>query len=239
MNLALRHTPRDMKGIPMPRTRERRLINLVGFSAFASVAVFAITFHGSTLVPIQPDAPSIRVRDFTITYYRAPEHSHPIKNRLLDPYDSFEKDADGDLVISATGTNIFSRFAKATYLGYVLKTHKGNPVMVYQETPSRRGRQKTNCHGLTFLGGDYWLLDSQVQRILDDDGWVAIRPERTQRGDVAVYRNSKGNIVHSARIVTRDDNGHVLVNSKNGFDSRVNSVLAEIAPTSPSHDSAF
>jgi hypothetical protein len=222
-----------MKGISMSGVNGRRLVNLIGFTAFASVAVFVVAFRGNTLLPEEASPPSTRVRDFTITYYRAPEHTYPPQN-ALDPYDSFEKDVDGSLVISNTGTNLFSHFAHSLYTGYEVKTHKGNPVVVYQETPSRRGRHKSNCHGLTFLDGDYWLIGTQVQRILDDGNWVAIRAERAQRGDIAVYRDLKGNIVHSARVVGRDDDGHILVNSKNGCDQEVKAVHAANAPISTS-----
>jgi hypothetical protein len=214
-----------MKGVSIAATSPGRIIGLILFSAFSSLAVFAITFHNGVLISAKPEPPCVRLREFTLTFYRAPEHSYPPEN-MLDPYDSFKKDANGDLIISATGTNRYSGYARSLYLGYALKTHKGNEVIVYQETPSRRGRDKSNCHGLTFLDGDYWLLGSQVERILADNDWVAISPASAQRGDVAVYRDLKGRIVHTARVVGRDNDRHVLVNSKNGFESEMEAVHA-------------
>ena len=100
-----------------------------------------------------------------------------------------------------------------------------------QETPSRRQRHKSNCHGLTFLDGDYWLLGSQVDRILDDNDWVIIKEAKAKPGDVAVYRDWKGRIVHTAKVTGRDAANHILVNSKNGFDKEIESVRAvEVVP---------
>ena len=171
-------------------------------------------------------SPAIRVRDYTLTYYRAPEHATPAEN-LLDPYDSFLKDANGDLIITPTGTNKISNFAQAMYAGYNLKTHKGTTVTVYQETPSRSERHKSNCHGLTFLDGDYWLLGTQVEKILADNGWDPVDARNVRSGDVAVYRKLDGTIVHTARVVGHDTRGVIRVNSKSNFEPEQTGVTAE------------
>jgi len=195
------------------------VVTLASFAAFA--AIFAGDVSSSAIAP----EPTVRVRGIGLTYYRAPEHVYPPDN-MLDPYDSFLKDRHGDLIITSNGKNIFSDFAQTVYQGYVLKTRKGNPVIVYQATPGRRLRHKSNCHGLTFLEGDFWLLGSQVERIFDDNHWVLVSESQAARGDVAVYRDYNGRIAHTARVTGRDAEGHVLVDSKNGFELKVESVRA-------------
>jgi hypothetical protein len=187
------------------------------------VTAFSVSFSENLFFWMDSSVPPVRVRDFTITYYRAAEHSSPPLN-TLDPYDSFLKDANGDLIITPTGTNIHARSTQSVYQGYMLKTQKGNPIVVYQETPSRRQRHKSNCHGYTFLAGDYWLMGPQIEQVLNDNDWAPLHERRVRRGDVAVYRNLKGAIVHTARVVGRDDDGHILVNSKNGFDDLMTGV---------------
>ena len=203
----------------------RRIAHLVIFTTAASAMVFFLGFRRNALSSVPPEPAAVKIRDFTLGYYRSPEHSYPPENQL-DPYDSFQKDANADLVIIATGTNRFPNLSQSLYQGYVLKTHKGSPVTVYQETPSRQGSHKSNCHGLTFLDGDYWLLGSQVETILDDNDWVIVKHTKAQPGDVAVYRDLKGRIVHTAKVIGRDTTAHVLVKSKNGFEQEIEAVRA-------------
>jgi hypothetical protein len=176
---------------------------------------------------VETDTQLTHVRDFTLSYYRAPEHPSPPVN-FLDLYDSFQKDDNGDLIITPTGSDVSSDFTGSEYRRYVLFTKKGRPVSVAQETPTRRLRHKSNCHGLTFLHGDYWLPSAAVALVLKDNGWATLNNFGVRRGDVAVYRDSTGKIVHTAKVVGRDFKGRILVNSKNGFELEVRSVRAEL-----------
>jgi hypothetical protein len=188
------------------------------------VAVVMIS-NDSRSVSAVTETSLIQIRDHTLAFYRAPEHAHPPVN-MLDPYDSFQKDADGNLIITSTGKNLFSNFTQSNYQGYTVKTRKGTPVIVYQDSPARKRRHKSNCHGLTFLDGDYWMMGSQVDRILTDNDWVTVSEAKARLGDVAVYQDVKGRIVHTAQVVGRDRSGHVLVNSKDGFEPEVRHVRA-------------
>lgn len=171
------------------------------------------------------EVPAVRLRGVRLAYYRAPESDNPSGN-LVDPYDSFLKDEDGDLIITATGQEIVSKVTHSVYRGFALRTQKNSPVLVYQETPCHRWRYKSNCFGLTFTQGEYWVMAGQVEKILRDNNWQIVRPADAEPMDVAVYRNSAGCIVHTARVVGRDADGRVLVNSKNGWDREVRQVRA-------------
>ena len=215
-----------MEPIHMAKNRTRRAAVFVTFTAFSALVVFTASGGRHIFLHLAAEPPLIRKGDVTLAYYRAPEHPIPPVNHL-DPYDSFQKDADGDLIVVSTTTNIFSRSTESLFQGYMLRTHKGNPVYVYQQTPSRRKRQKSNCHGLTFLDGDYWLVGGLVEQILNDNNWEAIVEDKVEVGDVAVYRDSHGAIVHTAKVTGRDATGRVLVTSKNGFDLPVQDAPAE------------
>jgi hypothetical protein len=58
-----------------------------------------------------------------------------------------------------------------------------------------------NCHGLTFGSRRAWIHDPvDVQRILDDDGYVEMQRHKVMPGDIAIFRND-GTIDHSGIVV--------------------------------------
>ena len=68
----------------------------------------------------------------------------------------------------------------------------------------------SNCHGWIFTNGQYWI--DEVELILTDNGYA---PASTPAvGDLAVYRGSRGEIVHTG--VVRLIPGGTLVESKWG-----------------------
>lgn len=70
-----------------------------------------------------------------------------------------------------------------------------------------------NCHGWVFAAGLHWVKSRDVQTILDDNGYTPVIVP--QVGDVVIYRNSSGEIVHSG-LVRAADPSLVLVESKWG-----------------------
>jgi hypothetical protein len=70
-----------------------------------------------------------------------------------------------------------------------------------------------NCHGWVFLGGRHWLCDDQVDQVLEDNNYQPVAQPRP--GDVAVYRDGEGEVVHSGVVRTASD-GLVLIESKWG-----------------------
>lgn len=81
-----------------------------------------------------------------------------------------------------------------------------------------------NCHGLTFGARRTWIeRPSQVQSILDEDGYKRITT-RPVTGDVAIYRNpSSGDIEHSGIVIAVEAGpfGKVKVLSKWGSSHEV------------------
>jgi len=71
-----------------------------------------------------------------------------------------------------------------------------------------------NCHGWVFAGGQFWVRGMAVPRILEDNGyWAVARP---RPGDIAVFRDQKGEVTHTALVRGRGAKGAVLLESKWG-----------------------
>lgn len=73
---------------------------------------------------------------------------------------------------------------------------------------------KYNCHGWVFTGGRYWVRSPRVATILEDNGYLAVQQPRS--GDVAVFRNPLGEIVHTGLVRSGSDHGPILIESKWG-----------------------
>lgn len=75
-----------------------------------------------------------------------------------------------------------------------------------------------NCHGWTFLGGQYWIRGRDIPTILEDNGYYAV--DAPLPGDVVVFRNAADEVSHTAvvRGVTSDQ--QILLESKWGWGGR-------------------
>jgi hypothetical protein len=71
-----------------------------------------------------------------------------------------------------------------------------------------------NCHGWVFTGGRYWVRGSAVAQILADNGYGEV--SRPRLDDLVVYRNVKGEIIHTGVVRAVLPDGTVLVESKWG-----------------------
>lgn len=65
----------------------------------------------------------------------------------------------------------------------------------------------TDCHGVTFTNGEYWIDNDQVDRILKGGGFHETTTPKP--GDIGVYRDANGNIVHSVTVEAVDKTGKV------------------------------
>jgi RHS repeat-associated protein len=72
---------------------------------------------------------------------------------------------------------------------------------------SKDKRAECNCHGLTFAGGKYWIENNQVDKLLKGDNYH--RTDTPKVGDIAVYRNADGEVVHSATVTKTEGEGTV------------------------------
>jgi len=60
-----------------------------------------------------------------------------------------------------------------------------------------------NCHGLT-LGSRRTQVTHAILPILDDDGFDTIPEKDARLGDIVVYSNARGEVVHSGFVVGTD-----------------------------------
>src|SRR5205807_1031471 len=65
-----------------------------------------------------------------------------------------------------------------------------------------------NCHGWVFAGGRGWIHGGDVDAILKDNGYVQVKQPGV--GDLIVYRDSSGGIVHSGFVCAVLSGGEVL-----------------------------
>lgn len=71
-----------------------------------------------------------------------------------------------------------------------------------------------NCHGWVFAGGRYALSPTTVEALLQDNGYSRVAEPRP--GDVVVYRDEAGGIVHSGRVRRVNASDEVWIESKWG-----------------------
>ncbi len=90
--------------------------------------------------------------------------------------------------------------------GY-LYTDKGRRIEAFRSNDSDPGAD-CNCHGLSLGDGKFFIDNSQVQIILDDEYHPINEP---QVGDIAVYTEPGKGIVHTATVVGFDDQGKVVL----------------------------
>lgn len=72
------------------------------------------------------------------------------------------------------------------------------------EHPSMRVRSLSseyNCVGLVFASRRTWVDPELVPMILKEDGYRRIQPSEVESGDVLVYRNATGELVHLAIVL--------------------------------------
>src|SRR5262249_25413708 len=76
------------------------------------------------------------------------------------------------------------------------------------------GYATSNCHGWVFAGGRHWVRGDQVDPILRDNGYRQVPVP--QPGDVAIFRNDRGEVAHSGVVRGTNAEGRVLLESKWG-----------------------
>ena len=99
--------------------------------------------------------------------------------------------------------------------GYLL-TNKGTKIRCYYKfNRSEKTEYNFDCHGLTFTNGTFWINNSQVEKILSDDGYI--KTSVPQKNDILIQRDKDGNIYHSATVLAYDNKeNRVLVKEAMG-----------------------
>jgi RHS repeat-associated protein len=89
----------------------------------------------------------------------------------------------------------------------ILQTDDGHDIEAFQQYPAVDDRMRFDCHGLTFADAGFFIDNNQVDTILRGDNYKTTNTPEI--GDVVVYKDKDGNIVHSATVTGTDENGAV------------------------------
>jgi hypothetical protein len=70
----------------------------------------------------------------------------------------------------------------------------------------------SNCHGWVFTGGRYLIPDHVIDSIIEENGYRPV--EQPAAGDLVIYRNERGEAIHSAVVWAIGNDGRALLESK-------------------------
>ena len=93
-------------------------------------------------------------------------------------------------------------------IGYIFADDE-TPIKVYRNITSNLGAD-TNCHGVTFSDGDFWINPAQIPTILKGDSYIEIQEGDIKTGDIIFQqdpvKSTKGNdqFVHSTTVTCTD-----------------------------------
>jgi hypothetical protein len=149
--------------------------------------------------------------------------------RYVDPDGRLQRDDNGGLIFETTG-EIAKGYYKTpegeikqtTLLWGCLFAGDGTRIRAAMNVDRENPWADTDCHGLTFADGRYWINDDQVNAIIRGDGYKSnLLP---QAGDVVVYyngwqRNGEPNVVHSAKILCFVPRPSMIMIEENAGDS--------------------
>jgi hypothetical protein len=107
---------------------------------------------------------------------------------------------------------------KSTFADYASSTAEkfsefGNGLIRRKEAD-----MMANCHGWVFTAGRFLLKGNDVDRILCDNHYYVVSAPKP--GDIVIYRNEAGGILHTALVQGLLTDGTVITESKWGVDQR-------------------
>lgn len=102
------------------------------------------------------------------------------------------------------------------YEVFVTNTRKNLSSVMQRAILRDRAYIGSNCHGWVFTGGQYIILSRDVQRILDENGYVEVATPGLN--DVVVYRNAAGDVIHTGIVRGFLDGHRALVEGKWGIE---------------------
>lgn len=129
------------------------------------------------------------------------------------------RDANGNIIFVSTGiTSVThgSGYSTSMETGYIY-TDDGAAVEVFFNLGGDPGFD-TDCHGVTFAGGQYWINDSEVESILVGDGYTSQLSGNYEVGNIVIYYDAGGNVVHSATITSTDGGTNTTVYGQGGLE---------------------
>ena len=81
--------------------------------------------------------------------------------------------------------------------------------------PWATDNHQSNCHGWVFVEGSFLIFGSQVEQILAENDYAEVN--HPAAGDVIIYRDSRGKVIHSGLVREAGTGSPVLIESKWGL----------------------
>lgn len=143
--------------------------------------------------------------------------------RSVDPYGLLQRDANGNLIYIHQKYFMFSHgsgYKSFGSFGYLI-ADDGQKIQAYQNKLFFRPNANTDCHGFSFADGQYWINNSQVNKLLKGDGYNLVGSGTYNNGgyhltgghpktnDIIVYKNNLNEVVHSGIYTTNGMIAHM------------------------------
>lgn len=153
--------------------------------------------------------------------------------RFDDPDGRLKRDKTGQVIFKKESEK-YVRHGGAPFVnfhvevGYVIADN-GDRIEAYRAHDTKDVRMKCDCHGLTFADGRLWINDGVVNRLLQGDQYK--KTDKPRVGDVAIYRDKWGKVVHSMTVTAVDKEGNVTeVSGLGGLELKAHSNRPEPGP---------
>ncbi|WP_398453338.1 hypothetical protein AB3466_17815 [Sphingobacterium thalpophilum] len=161
-------------------------------------------------------------------------------NDLTSIIGGIQRDSAGNIIFVATGSVNVSHPSgyggtAGMIAGYIL-ADDGTQIIAYKKASGDAGWD-TDCHGVSFGDGEFWINDDQVNGLLSGDNYSAIPSGSYYPGDKVVYYDSNGNVVHSATITSTDGGSGTTVYGQGGLevDNHYDSIENGFSPSGYSY----
>jgi RHS repeat-associated protein len=123
------------------------------------------------------------------------------------------KDANGKVIVDPNGNIVFVKLGETKFqhagaygksadvnYGFIF-ANDGTPILVYQDVKKQLEGANTDCHGVTFSAGQFWINNDQVSALLKGDGYSEVNYDERQWGDPIIYTNKNGEVEDSRRVM--------------------------------------
>lgn len=131
--------------------------------------------------------------------------------RYRDPDGRLKRDANGQIIFEPVQKTLVGHGGAPGVMflvnfGYLI-ADDGRKIPAFKSLEKEDPRFQCDCHGLTFAAGRFWINNSEVEALLKGDQYL--RTDKPQVGDIGVYRDARGDVVHSVTVASVDKNGRV------------------------------
>lgn len=102
-------------------------------------------------------------------------------------------------------------------LGFMMANDGKTLIPAYKNLSDDKGYD-TNCHGITFAEGKYWVNNNIVEGLLSAEGYKkkGNNDLKAKEGYIVVFEDKDGKGVHSETVMS-SENGNVIVEGLGGM----------------------